>query len=226
MRIIDKIDKVSTGRAGQDARRRRGAVLPIRSSSAWRSPPSARPDASFADRVRRWASRIPCWTRAWPSWPRWSTAARASPAPGDRRGRPADSPRSRLLHRHRVRDPDVGPRTARVDLLRRPLRLVGERRPDDLSRRRHLAWASPACSSRCCPAACSTRSPVRAQRGAGCAAGRGQPALVRGDRRRVAGARDRGRGVGVRGEVRPADQIRRAARNPVRLVPDGPGEWP
>ena len=50
--------------------------------------------------------------------------------------------------------------------------------------------------------------------------------VVRCDRRRVAGARDRGRGVRVRGEVRPADQIRRAPGNPVRMVPDGPGEWP
>ena len=70
------------------------------------------------------------------------------------------------------------------------------------------------------------RVPVSAKRGAGCAAGRGQPPLVRGDCRRVAGARDRGRGVRVRGEVRPADQIRRAPGNSVRMVPDGPGEWP
>ena len=67
---------------------------------------------------------------------------------------------------------------------------------------------------------------VSAERGAGCAAGRREPPGVRCDRRRVAGARDRSRGVGVRGEVRAADQIRRAPGNSVRLVPHGPGEWP
>ena len=52
------------------------------------------------------------------------------------RRRPERGAGPRLLHRHRVRDPDGGLRAPRVDLLRRPVRRTGQRRPDDLPGRR------------------------------------------------------------------------------------------
>ena len=60
------------------------------------------------------------------------------------RGRPAHRPRPGLLHRHGVRDPDGRLRGARLDLLRRAVRLAGLRRAHHLSRRRHLARRHPA----------------------------------------------------------------------------------
>ena len=132
-------------------------------------------------------------------------------------------PRPRLLHRHRLRDPDGRLRAARLDLLRRPLRRAGHRRPDDLPRRRHLARASPGCSCRCSRRGLLDR-----------VAGRCRPCVLvalpdeddRGRLRRDRAARCARAGIAAevapsRAEVRQADPLRRAARHPVRLVPAG-----
>ena len=58
--------------------------------------------------------------------------------------RPADRPRPRLLHRHRLRDPARRLRGVGLGLLRRALRLARQRRPHHVPGRRHLHRPDPA----------------------------------------------------------------------------------
>ena len=114
----------------------------------------------------------------------------------------------------------AGLRVARLDLLGRPLRRAGQRRPDDLPRRRHLARRDPAAGAAVRATACSTAAaPVPI--------GRARRARRRGRARRVATRSPhalRARGIACEvapsaAEVRQADPVRRAPRHPVRLVP-------
>ncbi len=160
-------DRPGGGRRAAAVRGRPRGERPRRAASrSPRSPPRTRPSPTGS---APWASTTRCSTRGWPSWSRVVEAA-AEHAPGLVRRRPADRPRARLLHRHRVRDPAARPRGPRLDLLGRPLRRAGLGRPRDLSRGRHLdrrlpaarPGASAAASSprraRCRPA-CWSRSP-------------------------------------------------------------------
>ena len=93
------------------------------SASCWSTRPALRPsqaeavpgpgrdprrtDASFVDQVRALGVSRPAARRgAGRAGPRWSRAAARGSAAGCRGGRPADRARPRLLHRHRLRDPD------------------------------------------------------------------------------------------------------------------------
>ena len=147
---------------------------------------------------------------------------RGLPADHDRpvrgRGRPVDRARARLLHRHRVRDPDgrleqLGSICSggRYDSLatdgRRPIPVSGFPRRHPVAR--PVAYSRRAHSSRSVPsvvlvalASDETRAESEAVADA---CGRGaSPARCR-----------------QRAEVRPPDPRRRAARDPVRLVPAG-----
>ena len=134
MRAVDKLDKIGAGgrcapccwRRGRAGRRagspppgvggdlRRGR-LPRRATGPWArgERPAARRGAGRADRR-----------------PRGHHVGAQRPGRGGRR--PVHRPRARLLHRHRLRDPDGRLRVARVDLLGRALRRAGQRRADDL----------------------------------------------------------------------------------------------
>ena len=90
------------------------------------------------------------------------------------RGRPADRPRPGLLHRHGLRDPAGRLREPRLDLLRRSLRLAGQRRPDQLPGGRHLLRGDPDAGP-AVRAQEAHREQVGALGRAGRAAGRGRP---------------------------------------------------
>ena len=99
--------------------------------------------------------------------------------PRERRGQPPHRPRPRLLHRHRPRGLHGRLRAAQVGRRGRAVRRAGQRRPDDVPRRRHqlrrLPHPRPALRRRRssspaprCPARCwsrwSTRSRARPAR--------------------------------------------------------------
>ncbi len=137
LRAIDKIDKIGPAavaallqsEAGLSAERR--AEVPRARRDPLRRHVVRRPGA----RPRR---RAPAARRG----PRAARGRRRRGARADarrRRGRPQDRPRSRLLHRHRLRDPARRLRVVRLGVQRRSLRRARERRPHDLPRCRHLA---------------------------------------------------------------------------------------
>ena len=159
LRAIDKLDKIgpdgvrrcSTSEAGLSRRRPPGVP------GAGRDPrPRTRRSST---RSARSASRDPLLDEGLEELVR-VVEGGADVAPGPGRGRPADRPRARLLHRHRLRDPaaratsDLGSVCSggRYDAL-------AVRRPHHVPRGRHLASAS-----RASWAGCSGRGLVRASR--------------------------------------------------------------
>ena len=122
-----------------------------------RSAPRPTASPSSVTRPRRRATR--CSTRGWTSCSRVleGTASLQSDRLHGRR-RPERRARPRLLHRHRVRDPDGRLRAPRLDLLRRPLRRAGHRRPHHLPRRRHLVRRHPHAGAAAVPRAASPAS--------------------------------------------------------------------
>ena len=229
MRVVDKLDKLPAERrsptllvdeAGAD--RRAGRAVPRAGDDPRRRHLVRRAGAGARRQRRR------CSTRASPSSPPCVEGCAA--VVGDRvhgRGRPADRPRPRLLHRHRLRDPHGGLRAARVDLLRRPLRRARHRRPDDVPRASASRSASPACWCRCSPRACSPAAgPCRARcwsRWPTRSAAPARDAVADGAARAAA---SRARWPPAAAEVRQADPVRRAPRHPVRLVPGRRTERP
>ena len=93
------------------------------------------------------------------------------------------------------------------------LAIVGHR---PLPGRRHLASGVSRMLGAAVRRGRAVGVPLGADLRAGRGAGRGAPAPQRPDRGRAAAAGHRHRGVAVRGEVRQADPVRRAARHPVR----------
>ena len=126
------------GPGGRAAAVRRRAVGRGRRRSAWRSRRSAGPTRPSSSEVRALGVEHELLDEGLEELAAVVGAA-AERMPGRGRRRPQDRPRAGLLHRHGLRDPAGRVRGLRVDLLRRPLRRPGQRRPLDLPRRRHLA---------------------------------------------------------------------------------------
>ena len=115
----------------------------------------------------------------------------------------------------------VGFESLGIDLLRRPLRLAGQRRPDHLSRGRAVDRGHPAAGSAArpraadarpgrCPPRCWSRSTPRRP---------GPRPIAVAEQLRARGIASE---VAPEGrQVRPADPLRRPARHPLRLVRRG-----
>ncbi len=194
MRVIDKLDKVAARRDRGAADRAKPGSTSGRPGCACSSPRSPVRTPSFVARVRELGVEHELLDTG--------LAELAAVLDGC-----ADLDRARvdvsadlriargpgLLHRHRVRDADDRVRLARLDLLRRALRLAGLRRADHLPRRRHLARRHPPAAA-AVPAHRAQRVAGGAVGGPGGAAGRVRAGRQHGDRPSAAGAGHRGRG--------------------------------
>ena len=132
-------------------------------------------------------------------------------------------PRPGLLHRHGLRDPARRLRVVGLGLLRRPLRLAGQRRPHHLPRRRHLDRADPARA----PArrqARAHREPLHARGGARRGRRRGEPGGLPAGGGGAAGARHPLRGRTQRGagsasrSATPTGAASRSSGSPARAT--------
>ena len=221
MRIIDKLDKVPADVVAPCWSTRPGCTAQQADAvpRAGRDPQRrTRPSSSGCGRS---ASRTSCWTTGSTNWPRWSTAARrwprpvrpsrptcaspagwtTTPARCSRRGWPASSSSARSA-------PAAGttrwPATGRTTYPGVGISLGVTRMLMPLFQRGLL-----------------DRVAVGAVGRAGRAARRGRPrALRRRSRRRCGRAAIAAEVAPQRAEVRQADPLRRAARHPVRLVPE------
>ena len=121
---------------------------------------------------------------------------------------------------HGLRDRARRLRVLGLDLLGRPLRVAGQRRPDHLSRRRALDRGHPAAGAGA-RARAAASLPGGAHGGAGRRRVRGDALGRHGRRRAAALPRHLLRGGAQGRQVRPPDPLRRPARDPVRLVRRG-----
>ena len=220
MRAIDKLDKVPADVVGRAAASTRPGCPREQAEQCLRWPRSARRTRRSSTQVRALGVAHDAARRGAGRARRGDRRLRGASPGVDRRGRPAHRPRARLLHRHGVRDPDGRLRVARLDLLRRPLRLAGLATASTTYPGVGISLGVTRLLVPLLQRGVLTGVALGAVGGARRAAGRGRRAPRATRSRRRCGARGIAAEVAAdRAEVRQADPLRRAARHPVRLVP-------
>ena len=135
LRIVDRLGRVGAGPVS--AMLLESGATRTRPGQCWPWPRSAATDLSFVDAVRALGVEHPTLDEGLEALAA-VIAAGMEQAPGVLVADLQHRPWPRLLHRHGLRDPARRVRVVGLGVLRRPLRLAGDRRAHDLPRRRHL----------------------------------------------------------------------------------------